>query len=71
MHCFQEIKSLKKEFIMFVFQQFVLIQYWGQKGYLQVYLEQWKYKIKKKELLSFIDDEVNLSLDNDSDNLDE
>ena len=26
-HCFQEMKSLKKKFIMFVFQQSVLIQY--------------------------------------------
>ena len=26
-HCSQEMKSLKKEMIMFVFQQFVLIQY--------------------------------------------
>ena len=26
-HCSQEIKSLKKEIIMFVFRQFVLIQY--------------------------------------------
>ena len=26
-HCSQEMKSLKKEFIMFAFHQFVLIQY--------------------------------------------
>ena len=30
----------------------------------QVYLEQCKYKIRKRELLSFIDEEVILSLDN-------
>ena len=32
----------------------------GEKNYPQVYLEQCKYKIKKRELVSFIDDEVNL-----------
>ena len=41
------------------------------KNYLQVYLEQCKYKTKKRELINFIDDEVNLSADDDSDNLDE
>ena len=66
------MKSLKKEFIMFVFQQFVLIQYSGQtkNNYPQVYLEQCKYKLKKRELVSFIDDEVDLS-SNNSDNSDE
>ena len=39
-----------------------------KKHYPQVYLEQWKYKIKKKELVNFIDND--LSLD-DSDSLDE
>ena len=38
-----------------------------KKSYPQVYLEQCNYKIKKRELISFIDNEVNLSLDNDSD----
>ena len=40
-----------------------------KKNYHQVYLEQCKYKIKKRELVSFIDDEVNRSSDdsNDSD----
>ena len=33
----------------------------------QVYLEQCKYKIKKRELVSFIDDEVDLSCDYESD----
>ena len=42
-----------------------------KKNYLQVYLEQCKHKIKKRELVSFINDEVNLSSDNDSDDLDE
>ena len=37
------------------------------KNYLQVYLEQRKYKTK----INFIDDELNLSADDDSDNLDE
>ena len=38
-----------------------------KKNYPQVYLEQCKYKLKKRELVSFIDDEVDLSSDNDSD----
>ena len=37
-----------------------------KKNYPQVYLEQCKYKIRKLELVSFIDDEVILSSD-DSD----
>ena len=37
-----------------------------KKNYPQVYLEQCKHKIKKKELISFIEDEVDLSAD-DSD----
>ena len=37
----------------------------GQKNYPQVYLEQCKYKIRKRELVNFIDDEVNLSSDDD------
>ena len=41
-----------------------------KKNYPQVYLEQCQYKIKKIELVSFIDDEVNLSSD-DSDDSDE
>ena len=40
-------------------------------NYPQVYLEQCKYKIKKRELVSFTDDEVNLSSYEDSDRLDE
>ena len=32
-----------------------------KKNFPQVYLEQCKYKIKKRELVSFIDDEVDLS----------
>ena len=40
-----------------------------KKNYSQVYLEQCKYKLKKRELVSFIDDEVNLGSD-DSDSLD-
>ena len=38
-----------------------------QKNYPQVYLEQCKYKIKKRVLKSFIDDEVDLNSDYDSD----
>ena len=38
-----------------------------KKNYPQVYLEQCKHKTKKKELVNFIDDEVDLSSDNDSD----
>ena len=35
----------------------------GRKNYPQVYLEQCKYKTKKRELTNFIDDEINLSTD--------
>ena len=38
----------------------------GKKNYPQVYLEQCKYKIKKRKLVNFIDAEVDLS-SNDSD----
>ena len=40
-----------------------------KKSYPQVYLEQCKYKIKKRELVTFIDGEVNLSSYDDSDEL--
>ena len=39
-----------------------------KRNYSQVYLEQCKYKIKKRELVNFIDDDLS---SNDSDNLDE
>ena len=39
-----------------------------KKSYPQVYLEQCKYKTKKRELTSFIDCEVILSSDYESDN---
>ena len=41
-----------------------------KKNYPQVYLEQCKYKIKKRELVSLIDDEVDL-ISNNSDDSDE
>ena len=41
-----------------------------KKNYPQVYVEQCKYKIKKRELVNFIDDEVDLN-SSDSDDLDE
>ena len=41
-----------------------------KKNYLQVYLEQCKYKTKKRKLADFIDDEVDLS-SSDSDHLDD
>ena len=41
-----------------------------KKSYPQIYLERCKYKIRKRELVSFIDDEVILSSD-DSDDSDE
>ena len=37
-----------------------------KKNYPQIYLEQCKYKIKKRQLVSFIDNEVNLSSDCES-----
>ena len=39
----------------------------GKKNYPQVYLEQCKYKIIKRELVTFIDEEVDLSSDYESD----
>ena len=41
-----------------------------KKNYFQVYFEQCKYKVKKRELVNFISAEVDLSSD-DSDNLDD
>ena len=41
-----------------------------KKNYPQVYLEKCKYKIRKRELVNFIDDKVDLSSD-DSNDLDE
>ena len=41
-----------------------------KKNYLQVYLEQCKYKIKRRKPVDFIDAEVDLSSD-DSDDLDD
>ena len=41
-----------------------------KKNYPQVYLEQCKYKIKRRKAVNFVDAEVDLSSD-DSDNLDE
>ena len=41
-----------------------------KKNYAQVYLEQCKYKRRKRKLVDFIDDKVDLSSD-DSDYLDE
>ena len=38
-----------------------------KKNYPQVYLKQCKYKIKKRELVSFLDDEIDLSSDYESD----
>ena len=41
-----------------------------KKNYPKVYLEQCKYKIRKRELVNFVDDEVDRS-SNDSDDLNE
>ena len=38
-----------------------------KKNYPQVYLQQCKYKMKKRELISLFDDKVNLSSDYESD----
>ena len=63
------MKSLKKEFIMFVFSEICIdsVLRRDKKNYSQVYLEQCKYKIKKRELVRFINDEVDLSSDYESD----
>ena len=60
------MKSLKKKTIIWIDS----VLRTDKKNYPQVYLEQCKYKIKKRELVNFIDDEVDLSSD-DSDDLDE
>ena len=60
------MKSLKKKPIIWIDS----VLRTDKKNYPQVYLEQCKYKIKKRELVNFIDDEVDLSSD-DSDDLDE
>ena len=41
-----------------------------KKNYPQIYVEQYKCKIRKRELVNFIDDEVNVS-SNDSDDSEE
>ena len=58
------MKFQKKESIMFVFRQFV----WrvDKKNYPKIYLEQCKYIIRKRQLVSFIENEIILSSD-DSD----
>ena len=42
-----------------------------KKNYPHIYSEQCKYKIKKRELVNFIDDEIDLSSDNDLGDSDE
>ena len=66
------MKFQNKEVIIFVLQQFVLILILrvDKKTYPQGYLEQCKLKMKKRELVDLIDDEVDLS-SSDSDNLDD
>ena len=41
-----------------------------KKNYPQVYLEQGKYKIKRRKPVNFIDDEVDLSSDDSNDSND-
>ena len=57
---------------MFALEQFVLIFCIksSKKNYSQVYLEQCKYKTRKRKMVDFLDDEVDLSSD-DSNYLDE
>ena len=50
-----------KEIITFVLRQFVLKV--DKKDYPQVYLEQCKYKIKRKKPIDFINAQVDLSSD--------
>ena len=59
------MKSLKKEILFSISVIYIdsLLRA-DKKNYPQVYLEQYKYKIKKRELVSFIDVEVNLTSDN-------
>ena len=65
--------QIPKEGIHYVFISTICIDSvlrTGKKNYPEVYLEQCKYKTKKRKLVSFIDDEVDLSSD-DSDDLDD
>ena len=39
----------------------------NKKNYSQVYLEEWKYEIKKKKMTNFIDAELDLNYSDDSD----
>ena len=59
------MKSLKKEIVMFFISAICIdsILKADKKNYPYVYLEQCKYKIKKRELMNFIDDEVDLNSD--------
>ena len=70
-HSSQEMKFLKKEItlcIPTICTDSILKA--AKKNYPQLYLEQCKYQIKKRELVNFIDDEVDLS-SKDSDGLKE
>ena len=61
-HIFLIIKFQKKKVITLELQQFVLILLKKRrKNHLQVYLEQCKYKIKRRKPVDFIDAEVDLS----------
>ena len=53
------MKFQKKEIITFVLQQFIdSVLKIDKKNYRQTYLERCKYKMKKRELVNFIDDDL-------------
>ena len=53
------MKFQKKEIITFVLQQFIdSVLKIDKKNYRQAYLERCKYKMKKRELVNFIDDDL-------------
>ena len=62
-------KNLKKRWNMFVWLVYSIDSALkiGEKYYPQVYLEQCKYKVKKREMRNFIDYETDLDSDYDSD----
>ena len=64
------MKYLKKEQNTYALHALVLILFCSknrQKNYPQVYLEQCKYKVKKREMKSSIDCETDLDPDYESD----
>ena len=61
-----EIPKEKMEHVCFACINIDNVLKIGGKSYPQVYLEQCKYKVKKREMKNFIDYEIDLDSDYDS-----